>query len=611
MSWMKRLCETYDNNAKFIADYSIEAPLCPLYHSTVKSQIEVTIKKDGSFQGATSDEAKIIIPVTEDSAGRAGSTVAPHGLSDQLSYVAGDLKDYAEEVKSQKANTERFAKYISALENWNKSEYSTQKIKSIYAYLSKATLTKNLIDSGILIANENGKISGAKYEKYVIRFNVLGDDPSETWKDKALIDAFQKFYMNQREQTATKDICYLSGKNGMTVRNHPKVSGNAKLISSNDTENFTFRGRFDDPEEAFSISYEASQKAHNALEWLIALQSDTIGGKDQRRTFICWSPSGKAVPSLRVIPGMDADGDNQPKTMSEYKGKIKRALNGHRVALENENVVIMAMEAATSGRLSITYYNELMGSDFIDRLENWYCTCAWEFTTFDGNGRPRQEVKTPLNNEIVKYAFGTQRGDKLEVNDKVGIMNYQRLVFCVLDNQPVPLDIVRAVCQNASTPQNYTRGTYQRILSTACALLAKYHNDQNKGVRIEMSLDKTNNDRSYLFGRLLAVYDVIEHFGLSQNERDRETNAFRMQSSFVQHPGRVESILEDAVKPYMAKLGKGSSEYYKKLLAEITDLFKPEDLLNRNKRLDDIYLVGYRLQRKELMSKKNDNEGEK
>ena len=40
----------------------------------------------------------------------------------------------------------------------------------------------------------------------------------------------------------------------------------AKLISSNDSANFTFRGeRFSDAGQALRIGYETTQKAHSAL----------------------------------------------------------------------------------------------------------------------------------------------------------------------------------------------------------------------------------------------------------------------------------------------------------------------------------------------------------
>ena len=47
----------------------------------------------------------------------------------------------------------------------------------------------------------------------------------------------------------------------------------AKLISTNDANGFTYRGRFVSKKEAISIGYETSQKIHNALRWLIQKQA--------------------------------------------------------------------------------------------------------------------------------------------------------------------------------------------------------------------------------------------------------------------------------------------------------------------------------------------------
>ena len=66
----------------------------------------------------------------------------------------------------------------------------------------------------------------------------------------------------------------------------------AKLISSNDKEGFTFRGRFDKPAECLSIGYAASQKAMNALRWLIRRQGYLV---DKSRVFLAWGRMGVAI----------------------------------------------------------------------------------------------------------------------------------------------------------------------------------------------------------------------------------------------------------------------------------------------------------------------------
>ena len=57
------------------------------------------------------------------------------------------------------------------------------------------------------------------------------------------------------------------------MENHPKLQGNAKLISAKDNEfPFQYKGRFAEDRSAAVVSYEASVRAHNALIWLIARQ---------------------------------------------------------------------------------------------------------------------------------------------------------------------------------------------------------------------------------------------------------------------------------------------------------------------------------------------------
>ncbi|MBJ8192659.1 type I-C CRISPR-associated protein Cas8c/Csd1, partial [Bacillus cereus] len=85
-----------------------------------------------------------------------------------------------------------------------------------------------------------------------------------------------------------EDICYVTGRQLPSTDKHANKIRNsgdkAKLISANDTSGFTFRGRFAHSHEAASISYEVSQKAHNALKWLINRQGKVM----EQRVFLVW-----------------------------------------------------------------------------------------------------------------------------------------------------------------------------------------------------------------------------------------------------------------------------------------------------------------------------------
>lgn len=608
MSWMKELCDTYDNNHNMIANDSVVNPLCPVSFMQANIHIEITLDDKANFVNArelNKEEGKTFIPVVEESAGRA-SGIAPHPLSDNLTYIAGDYCNYISDAKNQKTSEARNKAYLSKLNEWCVSDNCPAQVKTIRLYLQKKTITENLISCGILKTDDKGMLPKGKYDKNMVRFIVLGyGKVSETWKNKDIISAYQKYYAGYLDYNQDKSICFISGDLQPIAENHPKgvlaASYGAKLVSANDMTDFTFRGRFANPGEAYSVSYEASQKAHLALKWLADMQGYTIGTGNSKRTYVCWNPEGKSLP-MKDILGFTTDDENVPKTMPEYKRKIRDAINGYKVDFrENDQIIIMSLEAATTGRMSITYYNELQASDFFERIQKWYDNCNWEYTTFDKEKRPRLEIKTPTLRDIIRYAFGTEQGDMIKVSDKILIMQYQRLFHCVLDAQPIPRDFVQSVTVKASQPEGYSYGNHERVLSTACALISNEHS-QDKGGNNKMKLDKSNNDRSYLFGRLLAVYEKIERNTFGKEEK-REPNAIRMQSAYVQHPMYVRKILENAIIPYMSHLGPGSRTFFKDIIEEITLLFKDDDINNMNKSLDDTYLLGYYLQRAELKDK--------
>ena len=211
--------------------------------------------------------------------------------------------------------------------------------------------------------------------RFVVR-SIVARSVDRTWEDESLMEAYTKFYLST--QNGERNICFIMGEEEVITNNHPKgiiqSSYGAKLVSGNDKENFTYRGRFIEAEDACTISYEASQKAHSALTWLAAKQGVTIGTKD-KRTYICWNPKGKETPEIDSEFEFESE-EKIAYTQEEYKKKLYRAVQGYKEKLDdNDDIVIIGLDAATKGRLSVIYYNELKASDFLSRLKNWKETC--------------------------------------------------------------------------------------------------------------------------------------------------------------------------------------------------------------------------------------------
>ncbi len=626
MSWMSQLYQTYEYNVA--KEDPSNRPMAAVAHMYANAQIEVTLSGEGEFWWAMQvekEDAATLIPVTESSAGRS-SGIAPHPLCDMLSYLAGDFSLYCGSESDKKKAEEKFENYIENLKLWEESSYSHPKVQAIYRYLSEKRLIRDLIQAGLVELEENQtfahkKIVGQPYEKALVRFRILNgqQDTDTTWEDHDLMQAYTAYY--QTVQQGERDICYFTGKEQTVTVNHPKgiVAANygAKLVSANDAQGFTYRGRFQNANQACTFSYEASQKIHSALTWLAKNQGAYAGVKD-KRIFICWNPKGKHTPSLFDAFGLEAGEETE---LGAYRAKLIKTFRGYRDQFdETDSVIIMSLDAATTGRLSVTYYQELLASDFYDHITYWGETCNWFSLKFNEKKQPYYTIQTPNFRRIVECAFGCERGGEngnekmryIEADDRVMKEQIQRLVKCMIEKQPVPFDLVQALTVRASTPMAYSRNNRERVVSTACAIIRKYYIDRNKneeGENSDMKLNPDNTDRSYLFGRLLAVYEKVERATYEKGEA-REPNAIRLQSVYVNHPMHTSKDLEKLLEPYFRKLSPGLRKYYKDLIGKIIASFQEEDEQKLNQGLKETYLLGYYLQRAELNKKKEEQKEE-
>ncbi len=577
MGLLQKAVETYDAMAHRagIVYAGEKEPLAPIGHIMARAQIEITLDQDGRFVSARAmgkDAPKIIIPATEESAGRTSAPCA-HPLCDQLGYVSPH-------------DEKKYALYMNALSHWANSEYTHPKLQPILAYVRGGTILSDLSHAELIALTPEG---GPEDEKLMICWvvNGLGEALNgPCWEDRALMDAFVNYSAAKRRNTSPS-LCMITGLMDAPANQHPKgiipINGNAKLISANDSSGFTYRGRFDDAAQAATVGYAASQKAHSALRWLVANQSAPFGG----RTFLCWSPQGVQIPKVTGPMGRKSGTAQRTANPSQYQKQLREALSGWKEDLpQSAGVVIAAFDAATTGRLAVTYYNELPASDFLDRLYVWENTCKWENFSYG--------IQSPTLFQIVSWAFGTPRNGKAELDDRILGQQMQRLMSCRVDKAPFPLDVERALVEKASYLLLYEGENRQKLLFTACAAIRKYHYDTSKE-EWDMALDKNCSDRSYLFGRLLAVADAVEGSAYTGEDR-RETNALRMQKAFALRPMAAWRLLEEKLEPYYKQLNPGLRQYYRKLTQEIVDKLSASDG-SLNQKLDDIYLLGYYHQR--------------
>lgn len=125
-----------------------------------------------------------------------------------------------------------------------------------------------------------------------------------------------------------------------------------------------------------------------------------------------------------------------------------------------------------------------------------------------------------------------------------------------------------------------------------------------------MALEPERKDRSYQFGRLLAVMEKVERDTYGSGE-SREPNAIRLQSMFCRRPMQTAANLEKQLeRAYYPRLKPGSRNWYKNLSGQILEMISTFPEEEWNKPLDSTYLMGYYLQRTALYPKKTDNDME-
>ena len=619
MSWYEELYKIYEYNNSDRRIYDDNEPvMLPVAHSTANAQIDLKIDLNGNFKGASAVEkenAVTVIPATEGSATRT-SGVCAMPFDDKLIYIAGDYCNYAEGKKSD--NSGHFINYMNQLRNWLDSEYSHPFVNALYMYLDKKCLISDLVKAGVVKLEEttgrfknNEKIAGIAQEDSFVRVIIFTDDAVvETWKDKSLQESFISF---NSLLMGEKQLCYASGEIVPSTYKHPSKIRNsgdkAKLMSTNDENGFSYRGRFADKEQAVSIGYEYSQKIHNALRWLREKQ----GRNYDSMTVIVWASAMQELPksteSFWNIDEFDEEDKETeiPSTMPMYIEMLQKMIFGVKEKLEpNTKVMVMGLDAATTGRISISMYSELEGSQYLTNIEKWHSDTAW----LQFSSKLKKKIVNSFSlYDIIKYAYGTEQGNSVECDKKIVRDNILRLLNCMTNGAKLPSDFVNALYQKASKPLAYDKDyNHRAVLETACGMIRKQRIDNGKG-DVSMAYDPTVTDRSYLYGCLLAIADKAENEAYSADERNfRVTNAKRYWNAFSQRPYMTWGIIEERLRPYMNKLGKNQVKY-SKWINEITSKMNAETFSD-NSRLSPLYLLGYH-NFTEYMFTKSDNKEEK
>lgn len=659
MSWLSRLYHTYEQ-VKDNADAQLHYALMPYYHVKQNVQIIVTINDKGDFVSARlardgNGKLKslfVTVPATNDSASRAGKYPSAHPLSDKIQYLAKSYQQVYE-------NHDFHAEYIGLLKNWAESNSSHKKVKAVLEYLTTHDLIEDLVKSNILILNEDGILATPKnaseysesifailnkkdgYDTYdqgsafvvweVIDSDLTTVDVIETWKDNNLFIAWQNYYASLDSKDG---FCHITGKNTALASKHPKgilrSSNNAKLISANDMDGFTFRGRFTDDKnsikngyQAVNISAEVTEKAHSALAWLLTSQ----GHEESGQAMVAWAIDGSKIPQpyKPIVPQAvieDAWGDFDSEEFadiddsdeieeqssklhhhkdigSQFAHNLKKTMQGYRQKLtDNDQISVISLDSATPGRMAVTYYYEAMPDDYLTAIADWYDNFAWYAFYFDKEtNQKRMTIQAPTPYQIAVSAYGSRVSDAV----KKQVVSQVLPVIVEGHYRQIPKTLMDLCVKHACNPLGLENWEWEQNLSVACSLYRGYYNrlKNDKKRSYTVALQENYTSRDYLYGRLLAIAEDIESLALYVAGENRVTTAQRYMQQFANRPFSTWRNIELSLDPYMKRLKNNRPDYLfnkQNLLNDVMSKFDINDF-NNNTPLSGEFLLGYHCQK--------------
>lgn len=582
--------------------------LLPLYHTSLKSNgkniISVKLDQNGSFYKAefmVDDNQMIIFPVTANSVARSGSNPAPHPLVDKLSYYISEASqsqydDFYKQLASWIAYCEegKVKDFLMKIQHFIlQTDFLSSILHSLYGeHYQREGLKITYSDSDG--KNKTVDLSAYFLEFSIVQFHGFKDESVTSFKE--LHQSYISFVTANQDNLGT---CNISGRTEQITNKHRGLMGTAKIISvSNKGE--AYKGRFKEREDVFSVGYETSEKIHLMIKYLLENKnSSTWLGSSQY--LINWFSDDLANESqLDIVKPVfnelfEDDEDEKDshvfiKPNEENKNIGSSFIKGRKLFGNDATYYVAILNKTSNGRIALKYFRQVQVSQLLKNLETWQENYSWEAKTKSGN----YKLRTPTFNDIINAAYGIDRERYLELdNDSFKSDQYQQLVTALIDGRSIPNTIVKKLEDNIKQRQKYSKHWYQ-VQQVSLAVLQKQY-----GREFTPMLDHQETDRSYLFGRLLAIYELFEaqRYALDGSSQERITNAERYWNAYTGQPAKMMNHLENKIKPYEEVLKLNRPGIWHKLEKERKEIIQLLTPLYANKEftqpLDYKFIFGY------------------
>lgn len=181
----------------------------------------------------------------------------------------------------------------------------------------------------------------------------------------------------------------------------------------------------------------------------------------------------------RYLPDIAMGKQLTLQIMENYPGKD--------LLSSNIPMVVVILDAATTGRLGVTFYCELQKDEYIKRILQWHVDAAWPLTSFKKSiveGAERVNVVqyegAPSFTDIINCACDTSdRSSKSYKRFAKDVK--ERLIECMFGGAQFPMSILNAACHKVTRPMGYDNiRVWRRDFEIACSLWKKHYIDETR-----------------------------------------------------------------------------------------------------------------------------------
>lgn len=389
-------------------------------------------------------------------------------------------------------------------------------------------------------------------------------------------------------------LCLVIGKHSKTVEVTtatmiPGSQATAKLVAFQVNSGYDSYGK--SKGHNAPISEEAEFAYTTALNHLLRSDSHNkfmVGS----RTYLFWASSDseaakKSEDSLFALLGRTEENDDPNMSIELVRRTFKSIYNGVLFANKDDKFFILGL-APNSARIAVVYWNELPLREFAGLISKHFADMEIVDTRKD------KKPYVGLHSILGNVTLGGKSSDATpNLPDAV--------VKSIFQGLPYPASLFQACIRRIRAEQSVNIGRAAIIKAYLNRL-----NDNNNNKKLDIMLDKENQNQGYLCGRLFAVLDKIQ-----EDANNIHSIRERYMNSASATPAMIFATILNLSTHHQEKLNEGKQVFYEKLKQEIISKLDANgfpahlDLQDQGR-----FFVGYYHQRQAFFMGKENRETE-